>query len=64
MRTVHEAALHLLRVVELLHEAGVLADAGDVEGLHLGADGEDEVVVGYRCAGYQALDLGGICADN
>ena len=60
MRTVHEMPLHLLRILELLHEARVLADAGNVERLHLRADGVDEVVEGYRRVGDRALDLRGI----
>ena len=51
-RTVHETALHLLRVLELLHEARVFPYAGNVEGLHLSAYSEDEVVIGYRGRGH------------
>lgn len=42
---VHELALHSLRVVDLLHEAGVLFDTGNTEGLHLGTDSVYEVVI-------------------
>ena len=57
LHAVHETTLHLLGILELLHEARMLAHAGDVEGLHLCADGEHKVVVGYRCVGDLALDL-------
>ena len=52
--------LHLLRILELLHEARMFPYSRNVEGLHLGADGEDEVVIGYRRVGDRALDLRGI----
>ena len=61
MRTVHEMPLHLLRILELLHEARMFAYSRNVEGLHLGADGEDEVVIGDRRRGHRALDLRRIC---
>ena len=61
MRTVHEMPLHLLRVLELLHEARMFPYSRNVEGLHLGTDGEDEVVIGYRRVGDCALNLRGIC---
>ena len=62
MRTVHEMPLHLLRILELLHEARMFPYSRNVEGLHLRANGENEIVIGYRCVGDRALDLRGICA--
>ena len=51
---------HLLRIVQLFHEAGVFLYSGDTEGLGLSADSVDEVVIGYgRCAD-GTLDFGGV----
>ena len=59
--TVHKTTLHLLGILELLHEASVFPDTGDVEGLNLSPDGEDEVVIRDRRRGHRALDLRRIC---
>lgn len=47
MLTVHEMSLHLLSVLKLLHETCMFPYTRNVECLHLGADSEDEVVIGY-----------------
>lgn len=60
MLTVHEMPLHLLSVLKLLHETCMFPYTRNVECLHLGADSEDKVVIGYSRIRDQTLDLGGI----
>lgn len=51
---------HLLSILELFHEAGVLLDSRNAERLGLGTDTVDKIVVRYsRCAN-STLDIRGI----
>jgi len=51
---------HLLRILQLLHEAGVFLYSRNAEGLDLSADGVDKIVVRYGCCADGALNVRGI----
>lgn len=51
---------HLLCVLQLLHEAGMLLDSWNAKGLGLGADSVDEIIVRYCCRTDSTLDIRGI----
>lgn len=57
LNAVHDLLADLLGVANLLEEAAVLPDAGDAKGCVLGADANDEHVVGDLRLGGGALDL-------
>lgn len=59
--TIHEAPLHPLSVIELLHEAGMLPHARDVERLYLGTNTVHEVIVFDGGARDGALDFRVVC---
>ena len=51
---------HLLRILQFLHEAGVLPYSRNAEGLGLCADGVDKIVIRYGCCANGALNFRGI----
>lgn len=58
LEAVHESPLHILSILQLLHEYRVLLHTGNTKGLRLGADSVDEVVVPDGCGGCEAFHVG------
>jgi hypothetical protein len=50
-----------LSIMQLFHEACMLLHARNAEGLDLGANGVDEIVVLDGSGSYLALDLRAVC---